>query len=86
MLGDSVAFAKTKEMRISITGLVPADVVQVTTTQGSKPLVKVSAPGNWEGTYTMKTPGFARMEIQRGFLPGLPLLPALISNPIYFDK
>jgi hypothetical protein len=34
----------------------------------------------------METPGFARMEIQRGFLPGLPLLPALISNPIYFDK
>ncbi len=85
MLGDSVPFAKTKEMKVSITGLVPADVVQVTTAQGSKPLVKASAPGNWEGIYTIDTPGFARVEVLRAFLPGLPLLPALISNPIYFQ-
>jgi hypothetical protein len=33
----------------------------------------------------MQAAGFARVEILRKFLPGLPLLPALISNPIYFD-
>jgi len=33
----------------------------------------------------METPGFARVEILREFVPGLPMLPALISNPIYFD-
>ncbi len=38
------------------------------------------------GVYTMEAAGFARIEILRGFLPGLPLLPALISNPIYFDE
>jgi len=38
-----------------------------------------------QGTYTMDAAGFARVEILRGFLPGLPMLPALISNPIYFD-
>jgi hypothetical protein len=86
MLGDSVPFAKVKEMKIAITGLVPGDVVQVVTAQGTKSLVKASAPGYWEGIHTMDAPGFARVEIQRGFLPGLPLLPALISNPIYFDK
>ena len=32
----------------------------------------------------MEAAGFARIEILRRFLPGLPLLPALISNPIYF--
>ncbi len=30
-------------------------------------------------------PGFLRVEIYRTFLPGVPPLPALISNPIYFD-
>jgi hypothetical protein len=85
MLGDSVPFAKVKEMKIALTGLVPGDVVQVVTTQGSKPLVKASTPGNWEGTFTMDALGFARVEILRAFLPGLPLLPALISNPIYFQ-
>lgn len=86
MLGDSVSLSKTKEMHISVTGLVPGDVVQVATAQGSKPQVNATAQGNWEGMYKMEAPGFARVEIQRGFLPGLPLLPALISNPIYFDK
>jgi hypothetical protein len=37
------------------------------------------------GVYTMPAAGFARIEVLRAFLPGLPLLPALVSNPIYFD-
>ena len=85
-LGDSVPFSKVKEMKIAVTGLVPGDLVQVVTAQGAEPLVKASVPGYWEGNYLIDVPGFARVEILRAFLPGLPLLPALISNPIYFDK
>ena len=33
----------------------------------------------------MEAAGFSRVEILRSFVPGLPKLPALISNPIYFD-
>ena len=33
----------------------------------------------------MESAGFARIEILRGFVPGLPRLPALFSNPIYFE-
>jgi hypothetical protein len=33
----------------------------------------------------MDRAGFARIEILRSFVPELPLLPALISNPLYFD-
>lgn len=86
MLGDSVPFSKVKEIHITVSGLLAGDVVQVVTGQGSTPLVKAATPGNWQGIYTMEAPGFARVEILRGFLPGLPLLPALIGNPIYFDK
>jgi hypothetical protein len=33
----------------------------------------------------MDAAGFARVEVLREFIPGIPPLPALISNPIYFD-
>ena len=54
--------------------------------QGSVERVEVQfQPGDLALTFPMPAPGFARMEILRGFLPGLPLLPAALSNPIYFD-
>ena len=43
------------------------------------------APGKFETEVEMPGPGFARVEVLRAFLPGIPRLPALISNPIYFD-
>jgi hypothetical protein len=36
--------------------------------------------------FSLDAPGFVRIEILRSFVPGLPLLPALISNPIYFEE
>jgi hypothetical protein len=83
--GDSVPFPRVKEIPIVASGLLAGDVLQVTTGRGSTPLLKAGTDGKFEGTYTMDSAGFARVEILRGFAPGLPLLPALISNPIYFE-
>lgn len=85
MMGDSVALAQEKEIRIKVSGLRGGDVLQVVTGEGSTPLVKAAANGDFEGGYAMSAPGFARVEILREFAPGLPMLPALISNPIYFE-
>jgi hypothetical protein len=85
ILGDSVPFASVKELQVNVTGLHAGDVLQVVTPQGSTPLLKAEAPGNFQGSYSLESPGFARVEILREFVPGLPMLPALISNPIYFD-
>jgi hypothetical protein len=85
MLGDSVPFSSVKEMQITASHLLAGDIVQVVTRNGSIPILKAETDGKLHGTYTMGEPGFARVEVWRGFLPGLPLLPALISNPIYFD-
>ncbi len=85
MLGDSVSFSKVKEMQVAVTGLRAGDVLQVVTAQGSTPLLKAETNGNFRGYYTMEAPGFARVEVLREFVPGLPMLPALVSNPIYFD-
>jgi hypothetical protein len=83
--GDSVSFSKLKEIQIKAGGLLAGDVLQVITSRGSTPLLKSETDGSYQGAYTLDAAGFARIEILRGFVPGLPLLPALISNPIYFD-
>jgi hypothetical protein len=83
--GDSVPFPAVKGIQITASGLLAGDVLQVVSGRGASPLLKAETDGGFQGTYTMDSPGFARVEILRAFVPGLPLLPALISNPIYFD-
>ena len=83
--GDSVPFFRIKEIHISVSGLLAGDVLQVVTARGNTPILKAETDGEFRGVYRMESAGFARIEILRGFVPGLPLLPALISNPIYFD-
>jgi hypothetical protein len=85
ILGDSVEFSKVKVVEFVTRGLLAGDVVQVVTANGNTPIGKAESDGDMRGTYTMDSAGFARIEILRSFVPGLPLLPALISNPIYFD-
>ncbi len=83
--GDSVLFSKVREMQITASGLLPGDVVQVVTAQGSTPLLEAKTAGTLHATFKMEAAGFARVEVLRSFVPGLPLLPALLSNPIYFE-
>jgi hypothetical protein len=85
MLGDSVPFSRVKEMQVKVSGLLNGDVVRVISGCGSAALIQAETSGNFQGGYGMEAPGFARVEILRQFIPGLPLLPALIANPIYFD-
>ena len=86
ILGDSVAWPRVKELQVRAGGLLSGDVLRVVTGAGSQVLVQAPAAGQAQASYSMPSPGFARIEILRAFLPGLPLLPALISNPIYFDE
>ncbi len=85
ILGDSVPVANVKEMEIKIGGLQAGDVVRVVTATGSTTIVQAETSGSFQGRYVMEAPGFARIEVLRLFIPGIPPLPALIANPIYFD-
>jgi hypothetical protein len=85
ILGDTVLFSRIKQIKIVASGLLAGDVLQVVAANGSIPILKAETDGDFRGVYTVESPGFARVEILRGFLPGLPMLPALISNPIYFE-
>jgi hypothetical protein len=85
ILGDSVDFSMVKQLDVKVSGLIAGDVVQVVTAHGNIPPFKAETDGEMQAVYTMEAAGFAWLEVLRSFLPGLPLLPALISNPIYFD-
>jgi hypothetical protein len=85
ILGDSVPFSDVKDMQITVSGLHAGDILQVVTGQGSTQLLTAENNGDFQGSFRMEAPGFARVEILREFVPGVPMLPALISNPVYFE-
>ena len=85
IMGDSVVFSEVKQVEYIARGLLVGDVVQAVTNHGSSILVRAEFDGDMHGVYSIPAAGYVRIEILRSFLPGLPLLPALISNPIYFE-
>jgi hypothetical protein len=86
MMGDEVDWKIHREMEITVKGLLSGDEVKVITNTGSELLHIAETDGYLNATYEMKAAGFARVEVARAFLPGLPMLPALLSNPIYFNE
>jgi hypothetical protein len=83
-LGDSVLFSRDSEIQFTARGLLAGDVIQMVTATGSTPILQTETSGEMRGVYAVEAAGFVRLEILRHFVPGLPMLPALISNPIYF--
>jgi hypothetical protein len=85
MMGDVVSWQEQKEVRIEAQGLVASDMLCAVTAEKSEMLVTAPSDGDVALSYAMEAPGFVRVEIWRSFLPGIPMLPALISNPIFFE-
>lgn len=85
IMGESVRWADVKDLEIHADGLSKGDVLRVVTAGASDVLLQAPADGSASLRYSMPAPGFARVEILRVFIPGVPMLPALLSNPIYFE-
>jgi hypothetical protein len=85
IMGDSVSWKDIDQFKFTLTNLLAGDKVRVVTASESAVVWDTPQNGSFEMNFSMEKPGFARVEVLRAFLPGLPLLPALISNPIYFD-
>lgn len=84
IMGDSVHWQPDCDLHIHADGLQPGDTLRVITRENAIDLFQAPAEGRVELAYPVPSPGFVRVEIHRTFLPGIPPLPALISNPIYF--
>ncbi|HNT54348.1 MAG TPA: CehA/McbA family metallohydrolase [Anaerolineaceae bacterium] len=85
LMGDTVAWPEVKTAHIKVQGLAQGDVVRAITAQREDVVFTAPADGEVSIMYTLDAPGFVRVDVLRAFLPGLPMLPALISNPIYFE-
>lgn len=85
IIGDSVPWVESRELRIQAAGLGEGDLLRVVTASGAEDLLVAPSAGQAEVVFPLPGPGFARVEIWRTFIPGVPQLPALLSNPIYFD-
>mgnify|MGYP001344841158 CR=1 FL=1 len=85
LMGDSVRWPEVQAVRVVAEDLLAGDVVRVVTASRAEVLFQAPSDGDVALDYALDAPGFVRIEILRAFLPGLPLLPALLSNPIYFD-
>lgn len=86
MMGDSLPWKAGQSLQISAKGLNKGDALRVVTAEDTFDLFQATSEGEVELAFLIEKPGFARVEIYRTFLPGIPPLPALISNPIYFDQ
>jgi hypothetical protein len=84
-MGDTLVWEGGQEVTIAVEGLVKGDVLRVVSQDDSVDLFQASTLGSCQITHPVSDPGFFRVEIWRTFLPGIPPLPALLSNPIYFD-
>ena len=85
ILGDTVSLAVANQMHIKLENLHAGDVVRVVDASEAKVILQAPSQGGFEVDFPVSTPGFVRVEVLRVFLPGVPPLPALLSNPIYFE-
>jgi hypothetical protein len=83
-LGGTVEWHEELTIQISAKGLKAGDVVRLVGPSENYDLLQAPSDGTAELSMPVPGPGFLRAEIYRTFLPGVPPLPALISNPIYF--
>lgn len=86
IMGDTVTWDEDQDIKIAAQGLQQGDVVRVVHNQESTDLFQAPGDGDCRLAYPINAPGVVRVEIYRTFLPGIPPLPALISNPIYFEE
>ena len=84
--GDSVRWRKGLEACLHAFGLEAGDQVKLIDQDGERTLFSAPSQGTWQAAQPVSKPGYIRLEIWRTFYPGLPMLPALVTNPIWFEK
>lgn len=85
MLGDSLPWREGLKLNLRLEGLHAGDEVRLVSNNSSQTLFKAQKSGALEMEVPIPEPGFLRLELWRTLHAGIPALPLLISNPIWFD-
>ena len=86
VMGDSLDFTEGLSLHIHADGLKAGDVLRIYSKGAPQDLLTAPADGTCDLDLPVMKPGFLVVQILRTFLPGIPPLPALLSNAIYFDR
>lgn len=80
MMGDRLAFKEGLTLHIEVEELKAGDEVLLLHQAGKQSLLTAPADGSCVLDVPFEKPGFAVLQVLRTFLPGVPPLPALLSN------
>ena len=83
--GDRQAWQPGMEARLRAFALEPGDLIKLIDQDGERTLFASPDKGDWQITLPVEKPGYLRVEIWRTFFPGLPPMPALVTNPIWLE-
>jgi hypothetical protein len=85
LLGDSLPWRPGLQLSLRLEGLREGDEMRMLGKSNSQTLFKAQKSGTLEMETPVQEAGFLRLELWRTLYAGLPALPLLISNPIWFD-
>ena len=85
LLGDSMVWHEGLNLSLHLEGLQAGDEVHLVGKTSSQTMYKAQKSGTLELEVPVLEAGFLRLELWRTLYAGIPALPLLISNPIWFD-
>ena len=83
--GSIVPWQAGLEAKLHAVALEPGDQVRLIDQDKEETLFTSPQKGDWQITLPVGKPGYIRVEVWRTFFPGLPALPALVTNPIWSE-
>lgn len=84
--GDTVTWSRDCRLDLAVERLQAGDSVRLIGPEGVLAAWEAEHAGSLKTSIAIASPGFVRAEIHRAFAREVPVLPALVSNPIYFDR
>jgi hypothetical protein len=83
--GASLAWREGMQASLKGLALEKGDVIRLITQEGTQDIFTAPEKGNFETSLPVTGRGYWRLEVWRTFFNFLPAMPALITNPIWFE-
>lgn len=84
--GASVAWREGMQASLKTLALEKGDVIRLVTRESSLEIFTAPEKGDFKTFLPVTGPGYWRLEVWRTFFSFLPPMPALVTNPIWFDR
>lgn len=84
--GSSIAWRVGMQASLKGLALEKGDVIRLVTRDSSQDIFITPEKGDFETSLPVAGPGYWRLEVWRTFFSFLPPMPALVTNPIWFDR